>query len=135
MTTFKNFLGVIGMVIIDYLCNAGPTFYSVGTLYFGLNWMYRVYGYLGHAITRIDLQDDGTTVTVTFKTGGSVDLNIKDIMKSEHEKELVQTFEEGFLFPIDVANKKKYYIYGAGQEAIKNGEIFRAIINGQSIKL
>jgi ABC-type multidrug transport system permease subunit len=41
----------------------------------------------------------------------------------------------GFMFPIEVANTQKYYIYGRSHEAIKNGEIFRAIINGQAIKL
>ena len=46
----------------------------------------------------------------------------------------MQTFEEGFLFPIEVSNNR-YYIYGSGQEAIKNGELFRAVINGQAIKL
>ena len=47
----------------------------------------------------------------------------------------MQTFEEGFLFPIEVSNNHRYYIYGSGQEAIKNGELFRAVINGQAIKL
>jgi hypothetical protein len=61
-------------------------------------------------------------------------IKIKDIVKKENEKELVQTFEEGFMFPIEVGSSK-YYIHGSGQEAIKNGEVFRAIINGQAIKL
>ena len=43
------------------------------------------------------------------------------------------------MFPIEVqeanAKQSQYYIYGAGQDAIKNGELFRAIINGQAIKL
>ena len=38
------------------------------------------------------------------------------------------------MFPIEVGSNI-YYIHGAGQEAIKNGEVFRAIINGQAIKL
>ena len=28
-----------------------------------------------------------------------------------------------------------YYVYGYGQEAIKNGEVFRAVINGLNIKV
>jgi len=90
---------------------------------------------MGHAITKIELHEDGKTVSVEFKTGGSATLKIKDIIKKENEKELIQTFEEGFLFPIEVSGTQKYYIYGTGQDAIKNGEIFRAIINGQAIKL
>lgn len=69
------------MVIIDYLFAPGSSYYTVGALTFGINWMYRVYGYMGHAITRIDLHEDGKTVTVTFKTGGTSTLKIKDIMK------------------------------------------------------
>ena len=137
-TTVKNSLGVIGMVVIDYLFAPGTGLYTVGALTFGLNWIYRVYGYMGNAINRIDLHEDGKTVSVTFKTGGSSTFKVKDILKKLHEKELVQTFEEGFLFPIEVTSGGKsnlYYIHGSGQEAIKNGELFRAIINGQAIKL
>jgi hypothetical protein len=133
--TVKNFLGVIGFAILDYLFHPGALVYSIGAFSFGINWMHKVYHYLGHAITKIDLHEDGKTVTVQFKTGGTATLKIKDIMKKSNEKELVQTFEEGFMFPIEVANTQKYYIYGRSHEAIKNGEIFRAIINGQAIKL
>jgi hypothetical protein len=38
------------------------------------------------------------------------------------------------MFPIEVGTNR-YYIHGSGQEAIRNGEVFRAIINGQAIKL
>ncbi len=132
--TVKNFLGVIGMNILDYLFHPGASVYLMGTAYFGLNWMYRIYGYLGNAITKIELLEDGKTIEVNFKTGGHMNLKIKDIVKKENEKELVQTFEEGFMFPIEV-NANRYYIHGSGHDAIKNGEVFRAIINGQAIKL
>lgn len=133
-TTIKNFLGVFGFVIVDYLFMPGSSLYTYGAITMGLNWLYQVYGYMGNAITRIDLHEDGKTVTVGFKTGGTTTLKVKDIIKKKHEKELVQTFEEGFLFPIEVGSKQ-YYVYGTGQDAIKNGELFRAIINGQAIKL
>lgn len=133
-TTIKNSLGAFGIVTLDYLFSWGPMFYNLGTAWFGLHWLYRVYSYMGYAITKIDLHEDGKSVTVTFKTGGITTLKIKDITKKQHEKELVQTFEEGFMFPIEVPKGKDgkltYYIYGSSQEAIKNGEIFRAIING-----
>ena len=38
------------------------------------------------------------------------------------------------MFPI-IVGSNRYYIHCAGQEDIKNGEVFRAIINGQAIKL
>ena len=132
--TVKNFLGVIGMNIFEYLFHPYAAIYTIGTAYFGLNWMYRVYGYLGHSIEKIDLLEDGKTVEVYFKTGGNMRIKIKDIVKKENEKELVQTFEEGFMFPIEVGSNR-YYIHGSGQEAINNGEVFRAIINGQAIKI
>ena len=56
------------------------------------------------------------------------------IQKLQHERSLVETFEESTMFPIKVQNKT-YYLNGPGQEAVKNGEVFRAIVNGQSIKL
>jgi len=113
-TTIKNFLGVAGTIIFDYLLAPGSGYYTVGAIAFGLNWIYRVYGYMGNAITHIDLHEDGKTVSVTFKTGGHAQFKIKDIIKKKHEKELVQTFEEGFLFPIEVQGKGNFYIYGAG---------------------
>lgn len=134
-TTIKNFMGVMGVVIFDYLFAPGAGYYTVGALSFGLNWIYRVYGYMGNAITHIDLHEDGKTVSVRFKTGGTAMFKVKDIMKKRHEKELVQTFEEGFLYPIEVQGQGQFYIYGAGQDAVKNGELFRAIINGQAVKL
>jgi len=133
--TVKNFLGVIGFGILDYLFHPGAIVYSIGAFGFGINWMHKIYQYMGHAITKIDLHEDGKTVSVEFKTGGTATLKIKDIVKKANEKDLVQTFEEGFMFPIEVANTQKYYIYGRSHEAIKNGEVFRAIINGQAIKL
>ena len=88
-TTVKNFLGVFGMVIIDYLFHPGASVYTIGTLTFGLNWIYRLYGYMGHAITRIDLLEDGKTLSVTFKTGGTATLKVKDIVKQDPNAPIV----------------------------------------------
>ncbi len=61
-------------------------------------------------------------------------MNVEDIMKEQDEKALVETFEEPFLFPVKAAGKV-YYLYGPGQEAIRDGELFRAIINGRRVSL
>ncbi len=82
-------MGVLGMSIFDYLFFPGSGLYSVGALSFGLNWIYRVYSYMGFAITRIDLNEDGKSVKATLKTGGTINIKIKDIVKKQHEKELV----------------------------------------------
>ena len=50
-------------------------------------------------------------------------------MKGANEKTLVETFEESSLYPVNVDGKTVYF-NGPGQEAIKNGELFRAIVNG-----
>eukprot|EP00347_Sterkiella_histriomuscorum_P001974 403369954 len=138
-TTLKNFLGVFGLVSMNYFLGLPPFAYSLGTAFFGINWMNTVYGYMGHAIVKIDLHEDGKNITITYKFGNKQTLRIKDIVKLQHEKELIQTFEEGFMFPVSVptsADKSQtLYIYGSSQEAIKNGEVFRAIINGQAIKV
>ena len=70
---------------------------------------------MGNAVTKVDLHDDGKQVTLHFKRDirKETTVNIKDIKKVEHEKELVQTFEEATLFPILVADKK-YYLNGPG---------------------
>ena len=52
-----------------------------------------------------------------------------------HEKTLVETYEEAFLFPIQIAGKGVFHLHGNGQESIRQGELFRAIIDGKSIKL
>ena len=73
-------------------------------------------------------------MTLGRYSGKVITVDIKDVHKLQHEKALVETFEESTMFPIKVG-KQTYYLNGPGQEAIKNGEVFRAIVNGQSIKL
>jgi hypothetical protein len=74
-------LGVFGFNIIDYWFQINPVIYSLGCAGFCINWVYRVYHYMGNAITRIDLHEDGKTVTVTFKTGGTQTVKINSIQK------------------------------------------------------
>mmetsp|Transcript_7931 Transcript_7931/g.13312 ORF Transcript_7931/g.13312 Transcript_7931/m.13312 type:complete len:93 (-) Transcript_7931:75-353(-) len=87
------------------------------------------------AVTKVQLHEDGKQVTLTLGryNDSEVTVNIRDIKKQEQERNLVVTFEEQCLFPIKVGSEV-YYLNGQGQESIKNGEIFRAIVNGQSIK-
>ena len=90
---------------------------------------------MSNAVTRIDLHNNGKQVTMHLgKVGKQQTVNISDIQKLESEKSFVETFEESSLYPIRVGTKT-FYIHGPGQEAIKNGELFRAVVNGQSVKL
>ena len=101
---------------------------------FALNWAYKSMMIMSSTVRKIELHKDGKTVTIHPRIGSAMDVKISDVQKLKHEKDLVQTFEESYLFPITIAGKK-YFLHGQGQEAIKHGEAFRAVINGQSIKL
>eukprot|EP00351_Strombidinopsis_sp_SopsisLIS2011_P005320 CAMPEP_0116874324 /NCGR_PEP_ID=MMETSP0463-20121206/5754_1 /TAXON_ID=181622 /ORGANISM="Strombidinopsis sp, Strain SopsisLIS2011" /LENGTH=153 /DNA_ID=CAMNT_0004517791 /DNA_START=191 /DNA_END=652 /DNA_ORIENTATION=+ len=91
--------------------------------------------YMLNAVDRIELNKDGKSVTFHFKIGGQKStVAIKDIVKGKNERELVSTFEEGYLYPVNVG-EKTYYLHGRGAESVKNGEVFRAILNGRNINL
>lgn len=57
---------------------------------------------MSNAITKIELHEDGKTVTLTYKGGSHIVVPIKNIYKKVHERELVDTYEESFLFPITI---------------------------------
>ena len=86
-------------------------------------------------MNKVELHKDGKNVTLHPRVGNPFTVKISQIEKKRHEKTLVETYEESFLFPIEISGKGLYHLHGNGQEAIKNGELFRAVINGQSIKL
>ena len=133
--SIKNGLGIIGVYMASNLFQIGP-FFALGQAFFCFNYTFSVWKLMSHAVTKVDLHDDGKKVTLTFgRVGGKTKVvDIKDIRKLENEKALVETFDEGLMFPVTVGDQK-YYLNGPGHEAVKNGEIFRAIINGQPIKL
>ena len=133
--TFKNGMGLVCVCMLDILIPLGPT-YSVAQMFFCLNYSWTAFSLMSNAVTKVDLLDDGKRVNLTFGrfTGKEVTVAIKDISKVHHERTLVETFEESTMYPIKVG-QQTYFLNGPGQEAIKNGELFRAIVNGQSIKL
>ena len=96
---------------------------------------YSSLNYLVNAVDRVDLHKDGKQVTFHFKVAGqTATVPIKDVAKGTNERDLVQTFEEGFFFPVKVGGKT-YYLHGRGHESIKHGEAFRAILNGKNLEL
>ena len=130
----KTGVGFFGLYL-GYLCLPHPTIWLFGGLGIWGNMIYRSYTYMGHAITRTELLKGGTQVRVHFKTGGSATWDIKDIQKERHEKELLETLHEPFMFPVKYRDGKTYYFLGNGHESIKNGELFRAVLNGKAIKI
>ena len=131
-TVVKNSIGIIAFYFIEL--HVAFMFY-MPTAFFTLQMAYRVTNYMSRAVDYMELLECGTKVSVKFKVGGQATWNIMDILKVEDEKALVETFDEPYLFPINVQGKGIYYMYGDGHRAIKDGEIFRAIINGKSIAL
>jgi len=133
--TIKNSFGLLGVYMFDAVFSMGQG-YAFAQAFFCINYARSVWNLMGSAVTKMALLDNGKQVELTFgrASGATVVVNIKDIKKLAHEKTLVDTFEESSMFPIQVG-QTTYYIHGQGQECIQNGEVFRAIINGQSIKV
>lgn len=104
--------------------------------------------YMYNAITAIKLKEDGETVIFEFKNNlqKPVEVEISRIKKDKAENFFYECYQEPSLFPITVDysdlyspykvwNTRKFYIYGDSHKCIKHGEILRAILNSESIKL
>ena len=126
---------LLTIYMAEMLFTMGPL-YSAANLLVAGNYTYQVWKHMANAVTKVELLDDGKNVNFHFgRFDGSVKtVAIRDIKKLEHEKSLVETWEEQCLFPLQVGDKV-YYLNGQGHEAVKHGEALRAIINGSSIKL
>ena len=131
--SFKCSMGIMGVQVWDYMWHLGMLSEGIA-LAFAFQWVYQSMNIMTATVRKIELHKDGKTVTVTPRIGSAWDAKITDVQKLKNEKDLVNTFEESYLFPVQIAGKK-WLLHGQGQEAIKHGEAFRAIINGQSIKL
>jgi hypothetical protein len=127
--TFKHSFGFMGACVVGHIFPVG-NLASLFAMGFVGNWARRCTQILQGCVNKIELHEDGETVTLYQNLGKSFDAKISDIKKVEHEKAFVETFEEGYLYPVQIAGKQ-YYLHGFGQESIKHGEVFRAIINGQ----
>ena len=57
---------------------------------------------MSNTLRKIELHKDGKTVTLHPALKGKFDVQIKDIKKLQHEKELLNTYEEAYLFPIEI---------------------------------
>ena len=100
-----------------------------------------------NSVSSIKLKENGTHVIFEFKNFlPPLEVEISRLEKIKSENFFNECYFEPFLYPIKIdyndfygkfsfLNKRKLYIYGDSHESIKHGEIFRAILNGQSIKL
>lgn len=107
----------------------------------------KIMNYAAKMITGIKLQSNGTHVELTFKNFWQpLVVPINDITAKQELTFFQQTFEEPYLFPIEIdftakhgkyslLSKQTYYIYGDDHSCVKHGELFRAIVEGRQIEL
>jgi hypothetical protein len=103
--------------------------------------------YMSNAVTAIKLKEDGLKVVFEFKNfRQNIEVEIWRIQKDKTENFFNECYAEPFLYPItldysdiygeySLRNKKRVYLYGDSFKCIKDGEIFRAILNGENIQL
>ena len=104
--TFKCSMGCMGVFVWDYMLQFGiySELFAAG---FVANWMYKTITIMSSTVRKIELHQDGKTVTVTPRIGSPMDVKISQVQKLKHEKDLIQTFEEAYLFPVNIAGKIK----------------------------
>jgi hypothetical protein len=136
------------------LSSALPSTLTMGNLlpYYAASVFLYQYGkamhYMANAVTSIKLKENGTHVVFEFKNlRKPIEIEISRISKvTDCEKVIQESYAEPYLLPIVVnyediygpsslRSKKQYFIYGDSHSSIKDGEILRAIMNSQPIKL
>ena len=100
----------MGVFVWDYMLQFGiySELFAAG---FVANWMYKTITIMSSTVRKIELHQDGKTVTVTPRIGSPMDVKISQVQKLKHEKDLIQTFEEAYLFPVNIVGKKYYLVY------------------------
>ena len=139
-SSIKNSLGIIFTRILAHLYMK-PALAFYGTLFFISNYIYTVADIYWRVITEMNLLEGGHSVELKLLRGKTLIVPIDQIRKINEEKELAETYAEGFYFPISVGDEPNwklgkgtgYAFMAKGHGAIINGEIFRAIINAKPI--
>lgn len=128
----------------SFLLSLGTTFHFIPAAVFVFFYS-RTLNLMYNAVTAIKLKEDGKTVILEFKLRKSIEVEIKRILKNKEENFLMECYSEPFLFPLildytdvysaySLKSKRTVYLYGDSKDCIKNGELLRAVINGQTIK-
>ena len=108
--SFKCGMGIMGVWVWDYMYHLD--FYSeAAAAAFALNWAYKTTMMMTSAIRKVELHKDGKTVTMTPRIGSPFQVKISEVRKLRHEKELVETFEESYMFPVQISGKK-WFMHG-----------------------
>ncbi len=111
-SAFKNVMGLGGTLVWSQMFPLGFITEAVMAAWV-LNWAHTSWKLLSSTVRHVQLHKDGKTVMIHPLIGSSFSAKIKDIKKIEHEKILVETFEDAFMFPIEV-NGVKWHLHGNG---------------------
>ena len=106
-------MGYAGTMVIDHLHPMGHLTQLVSAGWC-LNWAYCSFKLLNSSVRLVELHKDGKYVTLHPRIGQAFTVKISSIEKLRHEKTLVETYEEAYLFPINIAGKGVYHLHGNG---------------------
>ena len=98
---FKHSMGVGGAMFVSQLASLGA-FPYLASAAFVLNGTRRAWQMMSATVRKIELHPDGKTVSFYPAIASKFDVPIKDIKKLKHEKDLLNTFEEAYLFPVEI---------------------------------
>jgi hypothetical protein len=148
---YTFFLTVLGRFISNYSVvfqTSQATFFPYYPASIFVYFYSRTLWLMYNSITAVHLKEDGQKVVFEFKNNlkSKLEVDIWRIKKKKEENFLLECYVEPFLFPIEVdytdvygkyslRDKRTFYLYGDSSATIKHGEILRAILNSQSIKL
>ena len=102
--TFKNTMGFAGTVVLDHMWSFGALT-QIACAGWCLNWAHSSFTLLRQTVRLVELHKDGRHVTLHPRVGSAFTVKISAIEKQRHEKTLVETYEESFLFPINVQGR------------------------------
>lgn len=102
-------------------------------------WMYNV-------VDEVRLLPSGKDIKLIYRYQNPKIVRISNLIKKREETFLNQCFTEPFLFPVQMNQSEEYgkfslrshrmfYLYADTHKSIKNGEILRAVLCNQPIKL
>jgi hypothetical protein len=144
LTAFGRFLSNYSTIFHTSHATLFPYYPASIFAYFYGKTMWLMY----NSIVAVHLKEDGQKVVFEFKNGlkPKLEVDIWRIRKKKEENFLLECYVEPYLFPIEVdytdiyskyslRDKRTFYLYGDGTACVKHGEILRAILNAQSIKV
>ena len=76
--TFKCSMGTLGLGVWEYMYHFG-IYSEVAAAAFVLNWAYKSMSIMTSTVRKVELHQDGRTVTVTPRVGSAFDVKISEV--------------------------------------------------------